>query len=125
MKEFLNNDLRENNLFKSYYCSDCKQRKVCERLDLEICCACIYQKEVEKAKEYSDYQQVYQQKLRERKEHYRQLELLKNYRGCPKCRSKEVDAYELFENNRLVCQPCLIKKEGNATGAISFSEQSK
>jgi len=36
-----------------------------------------------------------------------------------------VDACELHENNRLVCQPCLMRKEGSASGAISFLEQSK
>jgi hypothetical protein len=81
--------------------------------------------EQEKAKEYSNYQQVYQRKDKERKAHIQQLQLLKDYQGCPKCGSKEVDAYCLYEDSKLVCQPCLIKKEGRASGSISFLERQK
>lgn len=61
----------------------------------------------------------------ENKEHGRQLLLLKNYRGCSQCGSLEVDAWNLYEDNRLICQPCRMRKEGGASGAISFSEKSK
>jgi len=78
-----------------------------------------------KAEEYNDYQQVYQQKEKEKKDHIQQLQILKNYQGCPKCGSKEVDAYDLYEENRLACQPCRMKKEGGASSPISFLEQQK
>lgn len=116
---------REKHLFKSYYCSSCKQTKPCHILNQEYCCACYYQNEREKAKEYSNYEKVLISKKREQKERFRQLKLLKDYKGCKQCGSKEVDAYFLYENNRLVCQPCQMRKEGSASGAISFSEQSK
>jgi len=72
-----------------------------------------------------DYQQVYQQKVRESKENIQQLQLLKNYLGCQQCRSKEADAYSLYKNNRLVCWACLAKKEGRASSPVSFTGQSK
>jgi len=81
--------------------------------------------EQEKATEYSSYQQVYQQKLKERKEHIHQLRLLRDYLGCKECGNKEVDAYLLYENNQLVCQPCLMRKEGGASSPISFLEERK
>lgn len=37
----------------------------------------------------------------------------------------EVDAWNLYEENRLVCQPCLVKEKGGASGSISFFEESK
>ena len=116
---------KEKRLFKTVYCLDCKQVKVCGKVSLEYCCSCAYQIELEKAREYSNYQQVYQRKKQEQKEKFQQLKLLKNYQGCKQCGSLKVDAYLLYENSRLVCQPCLIRKEGSATGAISFFEQSK
>jgi hypothetical protein len=102
MKHLLEN-IGENNLFKSYYCSQCKQTKPCYILSQEYCCACYYQIEQERAEEHSSYQQVFQRKEQEQKERFQQLQLLKNYQGCPKCRSKEVDAYSLYENNQLIC----------------------
>ena len=116
---------KEKALFKTVYCLDCKQIKVCGKVSVEYCCECSYQTEQAKAKEYSDHQQVYQKKLREKKETIKQYQLLKNYLGCPKCGSKEVDAYELYENSRLVCQPCLMKKEGGSSSPISFTEKSQ
>lgn len=116
---------KEKTLFKSYYCVGCKQTKPCYILSQEYCCNCTFEKEQEKAKEYNDYQQVYQRKVKEWKEKFQQLQLLKNYQGCPKCKSKEIDAYSLYENNQLTCWNFLIKKQGQASGAISFSEQSK
>jgi|SRR6185437_2463684 len=116
---------REKRLFKTVYCLECKQVKVCRKLDTEICCSCAYQIEKEKAQEYSNYQQVYQRKEQEQKEHIQQLKLLREYSGCKNCQSKEVDAYSLYEKNQLACQPCRMKKEGSATGAISFVKQSK
>ena len=89
------------------------------------CCSCYYQNEQVKAEEYSDYQQVYQRREQEQKEKFQQYQLLKSYQGCKQCGSLAVDAYHLYENNQLTCQPCLMKKEGSASGAISFLEQQK
>jgi hypothetical protein len=125
MKRDWKDNIEENNLFRSNYCVGCKQTKPCYILNQEYCCACAFENEKARSQEYSNYEKVLSSKKREQKERFRQLQLLRNYRGCPKCGSKEVDAYELYENNRLVCQPCRMRKEGNATGAISFSEQSK
>jgi len=125
MKENWKEFDKEKRLFKSVYCLDCKQVKTCRKISLEYCCACVYQIELERSQEYSNYEKVLESKKRELKASFHQLQLLKNYQGCKGCRSKEVDAYELYENNRLVCQPCLIRKEGSASGATSFLEQSK
>jgi hypothetical protein len=125
MRNFLNINNREKHLFKSYYCSDCKQKKPCYILSQEYCCPCQYEIEQVKAKEHSSYQQIYQRKVQERKARVQQLQLLKNYQGCPKCRSLAVDAYSLYQENRLTCQFCLIKKEGGASSPISFIEQQK
>jgi len=132
---------QEKYLFKSYYCVGCKQRKPCGKLtdwDSEwkgrnsfraftksYCCSCYYQSEQVKAEEYSDYQQVYQQKVKEWKEKFQQYQLLKSYQGCKQCRSLEVDAYSLYTENKLICQPCRMKREGSASGSISFLEQQK
>lgn len=122
---------KEKTLFKSYYCVGCRQRKPCQLLTgwdsgwKSYCCACYSEREQEKAQEYLDYQLTYQKKVKEKKEHDKQLKLLRTYAGCPNCQSKEVDAYELYDKNKLVCQPCLMKKTGGASGPISFSEQEK
>lgn len=124
MKDLLNEINREKNLFKSYYCGGCKQRKPCGKLNQGLCCPCQFQMEQEKAQEYSDYQQVYQRKVKKSKEYVQQLQLLKNYPGC-NCGSKEVDAYHLYQASKLICQPCLMSKERGASGTISFLEQQK
>jgi hypothetical protein len=116
---------KEKRLFKSVYCLDCKQVKVCGKISLEYCCSCTYQIEQARAKEYNNYEKVSESKKREQQARFQQLQLLRNYPGCPKCGSKEVDAYELYENNRLICQSCLMRKESCVSGAISFSEQQK
>ncbi|CAG8471908.1 14317_t:CDS:2 [Cetraspora pellucida] len=38
------------------------------------------------------------------------------------CGSKEVDAWSLYEKNRLVCQPCRMKKEGGASDKEHLKE---
>lgn len=116
---------QQKTLFKTYYCSACNQTKPCHLLDQAKCCACYFQAEQEEAREYSDYQQIFQRKLKESKEKFQQLERLRSYKGCKVCGSLEVDAYFLYENSRLVCQPCLMKKEGSTSGAISFSTKQK
>ena len=72
---------REKTLFKSYYCLDCKQIKVCGKLDTEICCSCYYQSEQEKAKEYSSYEKVLESKKREQKARFRQSTIFKELSG--------------------------------------------
>lgn len=116
---------QQKHLFSSHYCCKCKQQKPCGVLSWERCCFCFYQQERAKAREYSNYQQVYQQKVKERKNCVQQLQLLKNYQGCWSCRSPEIDAYELYENNKLVCQPCLVKKENGSSSPISFAKKSQ
>ena len=122
---------KKRHQFKSYYCAGCRQRKPCGVLtgwDSEwksYCCPCYYQTQEERAKEYFDYQQVYQQKEQERQKRIQQYRLLREYSGCKQCGSKEVDAYSLYEDNRLVCQPCRMRKESSASSPISFLEQGK
>jgi formylmethanofuran dehydrogenase subunit E len=76
--------------------------------------------EQEKAEGYFDYQQVHQRKVAERKASYQQYQLLKGYPGCPQCGSLDVDAYGLYNENELICQPCLARKEGSSSSPISF-----
>jgi hypothetical protein len=131
MKNFLRESNKEKHLFKSYYCAGCKQRKPCGKLTdwdsdwKSYCCPCYYQSEQAKAEKYSNYQQVYQIKEQERQAYIKQYQLLRNYLGCKQCGSKEIDAYELYENKRLVCWNCLVKKAGGASSPISFLEQQK
>ena len=116
---------KEKHLFKTIYCGECKQRKSCGKLSRAFCCSCQFQMEQEQAQEYSNYQQVYQRKIKERQDSYQQLKLLRDYLGCPQCGSKEVDAYDLYDKGQLICQSCLISKEGNSSSPISFLEQQK
>ena len=125
MRDLFNKSERERHQFKSYYCLDCKQVKPCHTISQEYCCSCAYQIERERNQEYSNYQLVYQRKIKEQKEHIQQLKLLREYSGCPKCQSKEVDAYSLYEKNQLACQPCRMRKEGGASGSVSFLERQK
>ena len=130
----MNQNLKESNQqkhqFKSYYCAGCRQVKPCQLLTgwdsdwKSYCCWCYYESEQQKAEEYSSYEEVLASQQIDREKRLRQLQLLKSYRGC-KCGSKEVDAYRLYENNRLICQPCLVKRAGSSTSPISFLEQQK
>jgi len=122
---------KQKHQFQSYYCLGCKQRKPCQLLTgwdsqwKNYCCWCYYQNQLEKAKEYDNYEKFLTNKQQEQKARFQQLELLKNYSACKTCGSKEVDAYTLYRENKLICQPCLLKKEGGASGPISFCEQQK
>lgn len=128
MKDLLS---KQKHLFRSIYCEGCKQKKPCGTLtnwDSEgksYCCPCQFQIEQEKSQAYNSYEEVLASKQIEREKRLRQLELLRNYLGCKRCGSKEVDAYGLFEENRLVCQPCLMKKAGGSSSPTSFTEESK
>ena len=76
--------------------------------------------EQERAQEYSDYEKVLADRQKELESRIQQLKLLQKYAGCPHCISLSVDAYSLYENNKLVCQPCLTKEKGRASSPISF-----
>ena len=71
------------------------------------------------------YEKVLADRQKELESRIQQLKLLQKYSGCPQCRSKSIDAYELYENNKLVCQPCLVRKTGSSTSPISFCKQSR
>jgi hypothetical protein len=114
-----------NHLFKSAYCFTCKQIKTCSLLHPEFCCSCYYQKQKERAQEHSDYEKILASKQKERIARFQQLQLLKNYRGCKNCGSLEIDAYSLYQENKLLCYPCLLKKTSGASSPLSFAEQSK
>jgi len=131
----MNWNLKENNKqkhqFRSYYCVGCRQRKPCQLLTgwdskwQSYCCNCYYENEQEKAKEYNSFKKVLISKQKEQLFKYKQYRLLKDYQGCKDCGSLAVDAYSLYENSQLVCQPCRMKKEGGASSPISFLEQEK
>ncbi|CAI2197820.1 3926_t:CDS:2, partial [Funneliformis geosporum] len=78
-----------------------------------------------RADEYNSYERVLKSKQKERGIRIKQDQLLKNYLGCKNCGSKEVDAYNLYENNQLACQPCLMRKEGGSSSPISLTERQK
>jgi hypothetical protein len=108
------------------------------------CCECYFKSEQEEAQEYSDYQTIYQREVKEKQKDFQQLELLKNYLGCPECRSKVVDFHLLEEEKKLVCSFCLVEKRQvlelerrkkvgenlyplvvDGSNPVSFSEKSK
>jgi len=121
---------QQKHQFRSYYCAGCRQRKPCQLLtgwDSEwksYCCWCYYERKKERTAEFSSYEEVLADKQIEREKRLRQLQLLRSYRGCKQCRSKGVDTYSLFENSRLVCQPCLMNKTGKSSSPISLFGQS-
>lgn len=131
MEDLLKENNQQKHQFKSYYCAGCKQRKPCQLLtgwDSELksyCCQCYYQREQEITEEYSSYGKVLSSKQKEKGNKIRQLQILKSYLGCQECGSLAVDAYNLYEKNKLVCQPCLTKKEGGSSSPISFLGQRK
>jgi hypothetical protein len=45
--------------------------------------------------------------------------------GCQQCGNLAVDAYHLYQESKLVCQPCLMIKEKRASSPISFQGESK
>ena len=122
---------KQKHQFKSYYCLGCKQRKPCQLLTdwdsqwKNYCCWCYYQNQKERSKEHSSYEKLLASKQQEQKARFQQLQLLKNYHGCKNCGSLEIDAYSLYQENKLVCQPCLMRKENGASGPISFAKQQK
>jgi len=69
---------KQKHQFKSYYCAGCRQSKPCGALTdwdskwESYCCECYFQNEQERGKAYSNYQ-LYQQKVREKKEHDKQI----------------------------------------------------
>ena len=118
MKDIFKKNNKQKYQFKSYYCAKCRQIKPCQLLTgwnselKNYCCACYYENEQERAAEYNSYEKVLESKQKEQVSKVKQYQLLKSYSGCKKCGSLEVDAGSLYERNKLVCQPCLIKKSG-------------
>jgi hypothetical protein len=125
MKGFLKENIQVKHLFRTSYCLACNQKKTCGQLNSQYCCSCQYQTEQEKSQAYNSYEEVLASKQIDREKRLRQLQLLKSYRGCPQCRNKEIDAYSLYEENRLICWACLASKESRASSPASFSEQRK
>ncbi len=131
MKRLLQENNQQKHQFKSYYCAGCLQSKPCQLLtgwDSEwksYCCQCYYQNEQEITEEYSSYEKVLENKRKEKENRVRQLQFLRGYRGCKTCKSLAVDAYSLYEKNRLVCQSCLVRKTGGSSSLISFLGQKK
>jgi len=117
MKQFWKEFNKQKGLFRSYYCSGCKQAKPCQLLAQSVCCSCAYQSsqqdyqaEQQEAQAYSNYQTVYQQKVKEKQEQFQQYQLLKGYGSCPQCGSKTVDFYLWDEEKKLTCSYCLTEK---------------
>ena len=131
MKDLLKENNKQKHQFKSYYCARCRQRKPCQLLTgwsselKSYCCQCYYEGERDREVEYSSLEKVLSSKQKERIRKIRQLQFLRGYLGCSECGSLEVDAYSLYERNKLVCQPCLVRKTGGSSSPISFSGQNK
>ncbi len=73
MKGLLKETSQEKDLFKSIYCLDCQQVKVCGKLSLEYCCPCSYQNQREKCANYLTYEKALTYEKKQRKEHKRNL----------------------------------------------------
>lgn len=117
--------VKEKHQFRTHYCLECKQQKPCQLLSWERCCSCYYWQEREKSQEYLSLEKILTDKQKEQEKRIQQLKLLREYSGCPQCGSKSVDAYELYENNKLVCQSCLVKETGQSSSPISFCQQER
>src|SRR5205823_335978 len=76
MKNLLNIPSQEKNLFKSYYCLDCKQVKTCGKLNSEYCCQCSYKIQQEKWINYLTYEKALSYERQQQKEHERNLQQL-------------------------------------------------
>lgn len=135
---------KKKNQFRSYYCVGCRQRKPCGILTKHTdwqgyCCQCYFRSKQAQTQEYSNYQLIYQQKVKEWQERFQQLQLLKSYGGCSQCGSLVVDFNLLDEEKKLTCSYCLVaqriekkKKSGGGypievagSHPISFSEKLK
>jgi len=131
MKDLLQENNRQKHQFKSYYCAGCLLSKPCQLLTgwssewKSYCCACYYEGERDREVEYSSLERVLGSKQKEQVRKIVQLQLLRGYLGCRQCKSLAVDAYSLYEKNKLVCQPCLARKTGGSSSPISFLGQSK
>jgi hypothetical protein len=73
MKGLLKETSQGKDLFKSIYCLDCQQVKVCGKLSLEYCCPCSYQNQREKYANYLTYEKALTYEKKQRKEHKRNL----------------------------------------------------
>ena len=125
MLDFKNKSSRQKHQFTTAYCGSCYQRKTCGKLHPNFCCSCEFRMEQKKAKNYLSYAETLATKQSEQARRFRQLQLLKSYPGCQQCKSKAVDAYDLYEENRLVCQPCLVQKGSGYSSPLSFLGEQK
>ena len=125
MLDFKNKSSRQKHQFTTAYCGACYQRKTCGKLHHNFCCPCQFKMEQKKAKNYLSYAETLATKQSEQARRFRQLQFLKSYPGCQQCKSKAVDAYDLYEENRLVCQPCLVQKGSGYSSPLSFLEEKK
>jgi hypothetical protein len=76
MKELLNISSQANNLFRSIYCCDCQQVKVCGKVSWEYCCQCSYQNHLRNWTEYLIYAKALTYEKQQKKEHERNLQQL-------------------------------------------------
>ena len=113
--------------FESLYCRDCHQAKPCGVISSEAgyCCKCLLERSQKEAKEHSSLEQVLSDEKQERENRVKELQLLKNYAGCPECKSKLIDSWNLYQEKQLVCQPCLMAKEGGASGEVSLAGEAR
>lgn len=136
MKGLFHKDVKHKHLlrlsFKSHYCRICNQKRPCRALTewktewKDYCCACYYQTWKERTPAHLSYEEVLASQQVEQEKSFRQLQLLKSYRGCRECGSEEVDARFLYEELRLVCQSCWShqgEEESWTTSPISFREK--
>ncbi|MCE8164133.1 MAG: hypothetical protein I3273_07875 [Candidatus Moeniiplasma glomeromycotorum] len=99
---------KQKHLFKSYYCSDCKQTKPCQLFAKQECCNCVYQIEREKFQEYISYEKILTNKQRERQEtlqELKQLRIWKEQKKCSYCGKKTIQKDWLLRGE-LVCLKC-------------------
>lgn len=122
---------QQKHQFRSHYCLGCRQRKPCGLLTewdskwKDYCCPCYFQNQLERNQGNSSYEETLARQQIDQEKRLRQLQLLKSYGGCSECGSLQVDAWSLWEETRLVCQPCLARERGWTTSPISFWGQSQ
>ena len=66
---------QKKNLFKSYYCLNCKQTKPCYILSQEYCCACAYQLQEQNSADYLTYEKTLEIRKKEKDQHFKDLKI--------------------------------------------------
>src|SRR5688572_31643913 len=104
--------------FETLYCRSCYQSKPCGAVggEASYCCQCLLESSKKRTEEHSSLEQVLSDEKQERENRVKELQLLKNYAGCPECGSKMAEGWISYQEKQLVCQPCLMAKEGGASG---------